>query len=58
VIETEEPEASDAKLTTDSPGNDDPAENEGGGTPQPGGSSLHTPPPTKPSHTGQSTTKP
>ena len=58
VIETEEPEASDAKLTTDSPDNDGSAENEGGGTPQSGGSHHNTPPPTKPSHTGQSNTKP
>ena len=58
VIETEEPEASAAKLTTDSPDNDGSAENEGGGAPQQGGGHHNTPPPTKPSHTGQSATKP
>ena len=58
VIETEEPEASAAKLTTDSPDNDGSAADDGGGTPQSGGSHHHTPPPTKPSHTGQSSDTP
>ena len=58
VIETEEPEASAAKLTTDSPDNDGSAENDGGGTPQQGGGHHNTPPPTKPSHTGHSSDTP
>jgi hypothetical protein len=58
VIETEEPEASAAKLTTDSPGNDGSAADDGGGTPQQGGGHHNTPPPTKPSHTGLSSDTP
>jgi hypothetical protein len=58
VIETEEPEASAAKLTTDSPDNDGSAENDGGGTPQQGGGHHNTPPPTNPSHTGHSSDTP
>ena len=58
VIGTEEPDASDAKLTTDPPPPDHPAENDHGGTHILGGTNPNTPPPSKASHTGDSANTP
>jgi hypothetical protein len=52
LLGSEKTDASSANLTQPSPDNDGSAENDDGGTPQPPGQKLNTPPRPKPSHTG------